>query len=102
MEINGIANIKIAVQLAIEENTECHTSIDPDLASKLLKQLDYLERYMLHYAQTTRENEGFLIGLANQEDATSPTKLSAWHEVTANPNQYPNMMERFQLTVDEE
>jgi len=81
MELNGIANIKALVDVAVNENTECHTTIEVELADKILKQLNYLERYMLAYKEVRDEYTSC---------AYIDSEVPKWHEVTANPEKFPN------------
>jgi len=73
MELNGIANIKMMVDLAVHENTESHTSITVELADKISEQLDLLERYML----------------VIEERRVRGQAIPAWHEIRENKKCYP-------------
>lgn len=68
METNGLANIYITVNLALATD-----EMSLDAATKIRKQLELLERYMVS------------IG-----DGHTPQ----WHEVLANPEKYPTLKEK--------
>jgi hypothetical protein len=91
MELNGVANIKLLVEMAIHENTECHTSISPELADKILEQCDTLERYMLAYAETTNSIQKAILA---RLDTNGSIRIPYWHEVRDNKDKYPTNRER--------
>lgn len=94
MEINGLANINMIVQMAMMENTECHTSMSPEVADKILEQLQLLERYMLSI------KDGIDQVSEELEDAGALVYIPKWHEVRENPKKYPLLKERMSGTTD--
>jgi len=87
IELNGIANINIILQL-LNENSPARM-VDADLKpvvyvqqetlNNINQQLELLERYMIAFCDATNNN-------------TEPPK---WHEVRQNPNLYPTNREKF-------
>ena len=88
MELNGVANIKMMVQRAIEENTESHCGISPEIADKILDQLDLLNRYLVAVGDVIEYNNG---ALAMHDQ---PKEVSAWHEVRNNRAAFPTLAEK--------
>ncbi len=89
MEINGLANIKILVDMAVMDNTESHTTIDVEVADKILEQLQLLERYMLAYEDAAEDT----VGEAAHLECYQEIKPPHWHEIKANPGKYPLLKE---------
>lgn len=86
IELNGVANIKLILDMA-----KADKAINPDLAASIDEQLLLLEKYMLavadHVASIKAGAYGALI--VGQE-------VPFWHEVRANPEQFPTARERVQ------
>ena len=84
IELNGVANLKILVS-EVEELASHGMEVMPEalheLTHKMNEQLVLLERYMLAYQQAT--------------DPNSMELVPQWHEIRANPEQYPTNSERF-------
>ena len=97
MEINGIANIKLLVEMGVMENVEHHQVIDPALADKIIEQLDTLERYMLAYKSTS---DSLLKCAINRLDHNGSIKIPAWHDVRDNKDKYPLLRERMSGSDD--
>lgn len=76
MELNGIANIEIIVRAAMDRNTECYQAISPEIADKILDQLDVLNRYMVAIQNTLEPGHTELIPM--------------WHEVRKDRYKYKN------------
>ena len=72
IELNGVANI--AILLWQLENKDVETS---EVSSKIVKELDFLERYMLALKFAAENN----------------TNPPAWHDIKANPENYPTNKE---------
>lgn len=68
METNGLANIHITLDLALI--TE---EVNVETATKIRKQLDLLERYMV---------------------AMNNGHTPYWHEILANPTKFPTLKEK--------
>lgn len=75
MELNGLANISVIIQIALEDK-----KIDMSTAVGILEQLELLERYMLAYG--TR-SEGIEKGLEYFQGPSSSSTY--WHEILQNP-----------------
>jgi len=84
IELNGVANIKIIVDMAQQENL-----INPLTAASINEQLLLLERYMLAVADHAASIKAGAYGalIIGQE-------VPFWHEVRENPEQYPTGRER--------
>lgn len=82
IELNGVANIHMILDMAPFRHDSYrdpgHYEMESSDMESIKKQLDLLERYMIAFSE--HMNEG-----------TTPP---AWHEVTANPNQYKTNRER--------
>ena len=85
MELNGVANIDVMIQMA-----QANETIDPQLAKDIKEQLDLLERYMLAYKNARDENESVLY---NGFGTDMFSLVPKWHEVRENKEKYPNMKE---------
>lgn len=86
MELNGVANIDMLVRIAVSDS-----QIDEELADKILKQLDYLNRYMMaiHNAIDGTEKE-----IKEQHDISLKILIPAWYEIHQNPERFPTNKER--------
>ena len=84
MELNGVANVDMMVQMAKQDGT-----IEPALAEAILTQLNLLERYMLAYMDHKNSIKAGAYGaLVVGQDAPM------WHEVRENPTEFPTNRER--------
>lgn len=84
MELNGIANIIMAIDSADD------SSIDSELRTAILEQCDIMERYFLTYAETMEDKvQAASNGMDPNEYLYTP-----WHEVRDNRAQFLNMRER--------
>ena len=90
MELNGVANMQMLIQAAVSRSTECHTEITPELADKLLKQLDLLNRYMVAYADSAKN----ACAEYGHPEELQPIKVPAWHEIKADLAKYPTLQEK--------
>ena len=88
MELNGVSNIKMMVQRAIEENTESHTNLSPELADKILDQLDLLNRYMVAVGDTLQYNDAALC------EHTQPMEIPYWHQIREDKEAFPTLAEK--------
>jgi len=79
IEINGLANIHILIDSMSEEHGH-NGQLDyaDEQFSKVKKQLEMLERYMIAFAEATQKGE----------------KPPYWHEVLANPKNFKLNKER--------
>jgi hypothetical protein len=84
MELNGVANIKMMVEMGIETK-----EIDPVLAIQIKQQLVLLERYLLAYQDHQHSIKAGAYGALIVE-----IDEPRWHEVKANPQEYPTNAER--------
>jgi hypothetical protein len=84
MEVNGVANIHLIVDAAVEVGT-----MNQYTASKIKEQLNLLERYMLAYADHCASKQAGSYGALIVK-----VEEPLWHEVRENPEQYPNGSER--------
>ena len=84
IELNGLANIAIMVQVGEEEKL-----INPIVASDIREQLVLLERYMLAVADHAASIKAGAYGalIVGKE-------VPFWHDVRENPEQYPTGRER--------
>ncbi len=83
MEINGLSNIHILIDAAVNQNTECHQEISTELADTIKAQLVHLERYMLAYA------DRFKLYAPIAEDG-----VPKWHTVRDDRGSFPTLKER--------
>lgn len=68
MEINGVANIKMMIDMGRGDD------ISEELYAKIAQHLDLLERYMIAYKENPEIH---------------------WHEVRDNPAEFPTLQEAF-------
>jgi hypothetical protein len=85
MELNGVANISLILEMAKNDNL-----VDPFVADQIKQQLALLERYMLayqDYADSIKSGAygALVVGKEKPE----------WHEVRENPENFPTNKERF-------
>lgn len=71
MEVNGIANIKLIIEMAKQDG-----KIDESVAKSLLDQSEVLHQYMNEVFKTAKQNESLILGCGAE-----PSKVKAWHEV---------------------
>jgi hypothetical protein len=78
MELNGVANMKMILDMMVED----YPYLDERLVevSRLYKQLDLLERYM--------------IAVSDYENAGQVGEYPMWHEILQNPKAFPTVKER--------
>lgn len=77
MELNGVANIKIIVDMNVSTNETTglkEVTLYGSEVDSIYEQLEMLERYMVAI-----ERE---MGFINQQ-------IPKWHEILANPSKYP-------------
>jgi hypothetical protein len=80
MELNGIANITMILQEALETG-----KIDAAVYGDVSLQLNLLNRYMIAYTDWTRDPYALALGRAPY-----------WHEVREDFTKYPTLQERVQ------
>lgn len=74
MELNGVANLLLILQSSPIENVVREGGVAFEQAIMAMEeQLDLLERYMVAFNKSIQEG----------------TQNPYWHEIKANPNQYP-------------
>jgi division protein CdvB (Snf7/Vps24/ESCRT-III family) len=71
MELNGVANIKMLVDVFLEERKDLDQETS-QLLERIVEQTDHLERYMM----------------AVEEAWLSNSETPPWHEVRDNPERY--------------
>lgn len=84
MEVNGVANIHMIVDAAVE-----YGNMNKLTAAQIKEQLVLLERYMLAYADHCTSKQGGSYG-----GLIVKVEEPLWHEVRENPEQYPTGRER--------
>jgi hypothetical protein len=84
MEVNGVANIHLIVDAAVEFG-----NMNKQTAAQIKEQLLLLERYMLAYADHCYSKKAGSYGalIVGVEEPL-------WHEVRENPELYPTGQER--------
>ena len=90
MELNGVANIKVLVEMAVGENVEHRQQIDPSLADNIIEQCALLERYLRAYQKAAKST----VREAAYIERILEIKPPLWHEVKAEPTKYPNIKEK--------
>lgn len=83
MELNGVANIKMFLQSGAGGDMPTST------LNTIMEQLEFLERYMLAYADHKASIKSGSYG-AQIIGVEEPL----WHEILANPKDYPTASER--------
>lgn len=86
MEVNGVANIHLIVDAALEFG-----NMKEETADAIKSQLRLLERYMLAYADHCASKKAGAYGalIVGVEEPL-------WHEVRENPELFPNGKERME------
>ena len=79
VELNGIANIKISLELA-----RASDQISSEIYNKIYEQIDFLERYMICMDEA----------LSNQSMFSGLNTLPQWHEIKQSHLKYPNIKEK--------
>ncbi len=78
LELNGVANIHMLLDLEADESNDGRVAMNVETLVSIKTQLDLLERYML----------------AREEAVKNNTDAPFWHEVRENPKNYPTNRER--------
>ncbi len=76
MELNGVANIDLMIQVEVDVKGD-KAEMNVETLNSIKEQLVLLERYMLAYNKAIRNG----------------TQTPMWHEVYANPKLYPRNRE---------
>jgi hypothetical protein len=78
MELNGVANIKILIDVNVSTNETTglkELTLYGSEVDAIYKQLEYLERYM--------------VALEKYIPSPKEFQIPKWHEVLANPSKFP-------------
>lgn len=94
MELNGIANITMLVQSLERSLLDRHPlgADDQHTIKAIKQQLEYLNRYMIAYADYASAMQ---TGLECFQGPFDEVKHPIWHEILENPNKYPTLKEKY-------